>query len=70
MFKNSIENRRSIYNLGNKEIMKPEDIIDLVKHSVKHCPSAFNSQSARTVVLFGENHNKLWDIVLDVIKKI
>ena len=32
--------------------------------AVKHAPSPFNSQSARTLVLFGAHHNKIWDTTL------
>lgn len=35
---------------------------------LKNCPSAFNSQSGRVVVLFGENHHKLWNIVKDALQ--
>ncbi len=30
----------------------------MIYHAVKHTPSAFNSQSARVVVLLGEQHDK------------
>jgi predicted oxidoreductase (fatty acid repression mutant protein) len=63
-----LETRRSIYTLGNKEIIPQDDIIKIIEHAVKHCPTAFNSQSSRTVVLFNENHIKLWDIVLEILK--
>jgi predicted oxidoreductase (fatty acid repression mutant protein) len=33
-------------------------------------PSAFNSQSARVVLLLGEQHAKLWSIVLETLRKI
>lgn len=68
MLDKTIEKRRSIYNLGNKEILPPEEVIKLVEHSVKHSPTAFNSQSSRVMVLFGKNHEKIWNIVLDTIK--
>ena len=35
-----------------------------------HTPSAFNSQSTRIVVLFGDDHNKLWDITEETLKVI
>ena len=38
--------------------------------AVLHTPSAFNSQSARIVVLFGEDHKKLWDITEETLKVI
>lgn len=60
--------RRSIYSLGDKEIVSQEKIIELINHAVKYCPSAFNSQSARVVVLFDKSHKKLWDITLQALK--
>lgn len=65
-----IEKRRSIYDLGAKEVLSEQQIDDIVKEAVKYCPTAFNSQSARVAVLFGENHHKLWDIVLQELKKV
>lgn len=45
-FYEAIENRRSIYGLGNHEAVSEEKIVSLVNHMVKYCPSAFNSQSS------------------------
>ena len=38
--------------------------------TVRHVPSAFNSQTTRVVLLLGESHKKLWQIVKDALKKI
>ncbi len=65
-----IEKRRSIYDLGKKEVIPQEKLINLVKHKVMHCPSAFNSQSARAVVLLGESHLKLWGLVYNALREI
>lgn len=65
-----IEKRRSIYDLGSRKVLSEERISEIVKEAVKYCPTAFNSQSARVVVLFGENHQKLWDIVLQKLKEV
>ncbi|MDR1693862.1 MAG: nitroreductase family protein [Lactobacillaceae bacterium] len=70
MLEKIIEKRRSIYNLGKKETLAPEKVVKLVEHCAKHCPTAFNSQSSRVVVLFNKHHEKLWNIALDTIKKI
>ena len=37
---------------------------------MKYTPSAFNSQTARIVVLSGEAHNKLWDMTTEVLRKV
>ena len=64
------EKRRSIYSLGRTEVLPEKEIIKLVEHSVKYCPSAFNSQSARVVILFGEESQKLWRIVMETLRHI
>lgn len=69
-FYTSMEQRRSIYGICKETTISNERINELVKHAVKHVPSAFNSQSSRAVVLLGENHNKLWDIVMETLRKI
>lgn len=65
-----LKKRRSIYNLGNKEVISDEAVAALVKEAVKNCPSAFNSQSARVLVLFGENHHRFWSFVYEILKKM
>ena len=69
-FNQLIENRRSIYAIGKESPISNEEIQSIVEHSVKFVPSAFNSQSARVVVLLGENHDKLWDITKETLRKI
>lgn len=65
----AIEKRRSYYNLEKRSSVSDKELQNLIETAVLHVPSAFNSQSARVVLLLNENHNKLWDIVLDEIKK-
>lgn len=65
-----MEIRRSIYNLGNSPKLSQEKILEIIEHAIKFCPSAFNSQSARTVVLLGDHHTKLWNLVLEVLKTL
>ena len=62
--------RRSIYNLGNRQILPETEISKLIADALKFCPSAFNSQSARVVVLYGDYYRKLWDIVLTELSKV
>ncbi len=45
-------------------------IKEIVEFAVKYTPSAFNSQTARLVVLFGEAHDKLWDITTETLRKV
>ena len=65
-----VEKRRSIYALSNQLPVSNDEIVKLVEHAVLHTPSAFNSQSTRIVLLFGEDHKKLWDITEETLKVI
>lgn len=69
-FYEALKERRSIYAISNESGVSNERIQEVINEAVLHTPSAFNSQSARVVVLFGENHNKLWDITEASLKKI
>ena len=64
------EKRRSIYALSDNLPVSKDEIVDLVEHAILHTPSAFNSQSARIVVLFGDDHKKLWNITEETLKAI
>ncbi|WP_274651411.1 nitroreductase family protein [Paenibacillus humicola] len=69
-FFESIVNRRTYYGIGKESTISDERIMEVVKQAVKHTPSAFNSQSARVVVLLNEEHNKLWDLTTSILKSI
>ena len=69
-FEEAVVNRRTNYAIDKKVIVSPEDIIKTVENLTQNVPSAFNSQSARVVVLFGKHHNKVWDIVKETLRKI
>ncbi|MGM8938577.1 nitroreductase family protein [Psychrobacter glaciei] len=64
------EKRRSIYALSNQLPVSNDEVVKLVEHAILHTPSAFNSQSARIVVLFGDEHNKLWNMTEEMLKAI
>jgi len=65
-----IKNRRSIYAIGKNLTHSTIEIEKLIQEAIKHSPSAFNSQSSRAVVLFGQSHQTFWNIVLEVLKDI
>ncbi|GEN36170.1 MULTISPECIES: nitroreductase family protein [Aneurinibacillus] len=69
-FYSAVENRRSVYGISKDPVISDEKIQEVISHAVKHTPSAFNSQSARVVVLLGEHHDKLWDITKETLRKI
>lgn len=66
----AVKDRRTYYGIGKEPVASDERIQEIVQEAVKHTPSAFNSQSARVVVLLGEHHDKLWSITKDELKKI
>jgi len=69
-FLDIIKNRRSHYVLKNESTLLNEQIVSLVNEAVLYTPSAFNSQSSRVAILFGDEHNAFWRIVTDVLKKV
>ena len=60
----AIAARRSVYALNRALPLPPQDIVVLIEDALRHAPSAFNSQSTRLQVLFGAEHEALWDIRL------
>ena len=68
--KQMVENRRSYYAIDKKSPISDDKIKEIIDHSVKYVPTPFNSQSSRVVLLLGENHNKLWDITRETLRKI
>lgn len=69
-FEEAVSNRRTIYAIDKKVTVSPEEIIRTVETLTREVPSAFNSQSTRVVVLFGKHHDKVWNIVMETLRKI
>lgn len=69
-FLSAVEGRRSYYGISKEVSVSDERIKEVLDHAVKHTPSAFNSQSARVVLLLGDHHDKLWDFVKEALRKI
>jgi len=66
----AIEERRSIYDIGPESPISDERIKEIVEHSIKHAPTAFNSQNGRVILLLNDENNKFWEITLSELKKI
>ena len=64
----AFDERRSVYALGNELPVEPQAIINMAGRVLLHTPSAFNSQSSRLVVLFGAEHQRLWDIAEEKLR--
>ena len=66
----AIEKRRTQYALGRNIIQAQEEITALIEEAIKLSPSAFNSQSSRAVILFGQQSEKFWHIVMNELRII
>lgn len=64
---NSLSRRRSIYALGHTRIVTDFCLEDTLKDCLKNCPTPFNSQSARLVLLLNKNHLDFWNLVLQKV---
>ncbi|KAI1197218.1 Nitroreductase-like protein [Nemania serpens] len=62
--------RRSFYQLNKELPISTDKITSIVQENLIQAPSSFNSQSNRVLVLYGAEHDKLWDITSDVLKQI
>ena len=62
--------RRSIYHLGKNVNLSNDEIVKLIKDIVDQTPSSFHSQTSRIVVLLGEEHDALWEIVRETLRAI
>jgi len=69
-FEEAVSVRRTNYTLSKDIQVAPELIVEKIKKMVQEAPSAFNMQSTRVVVALGENHDAIWQITKDILKKI
>ncbi|HAZ0709500.1 nitroreductase family protein [Enterococcus faecium] len=69
-FTDTLKNRRSIYHLGRNVSLSNEELTTLIKEAIKESPTAFNGQSTRAVILFGDAHEKLWEITEEALRPL
>lgn len=69
-FLTAVADRRSYYGISKEVAVSDDRIKEIIEHAVKYTPSAFNSQTARVVLLLGNYHDKLWDITKEALRKI
>jgi predicted oxidoreductase (fatty acid repression mutant protein) len=69
-FYTAVADRRSFYDISKEKVTSDEVIKKVIEQAVKNTPSAFNSQSARVVLLLEKHHDKLWDITRETLRKI
>lgn len=65
----AIKARRSYYNISRESTLTDEELQQLLTDALKYTPSAYNSHSARAVLLLNKHHDKLWNIVMETLKK-
>jgi len=66
----AIARRRTQYALGRNVPHSRAELTRLIQDAIHHCPSAFNSQSSRAVILFGEHSDSFWGVVKDALRAI
>ncbi len=69
-FLEAIQKRRSIYGISKDSVVSNERIEEIIGQAILHTPSAFNSQSARVVVLLGEQSDRFWHLTTETLRKI
>lgn len=67
-FFDAVRGRRSIYGLSKESPVSDARLREMISLAVKYAPSAFNSQSARVVLLLGEHHDRFWNMVKEVLR--
>lgn len=65
-----LKKRRTIYGINKDYVISNEEIQEIIAEAMKFTPSAFNSQSSRAILLLGKESDKLWDITMEVLRKI
>ena len=69
-FKDALQKRRSFYELTDRSALSDAELEQLLRFAAEHVPSALNSHTTRLVLLTGEAHRKLWNIVKETLRKI
>ena len=69
-FNTAIKERRTFYHISPHSKISNQQIEELLQDAILHAPSAFNSQSARVVMLLGKHHKRLWSIIMEELEKI
>lgn len=69
-FYTALETRRSVYAISKEISVSNEKIQEIIEHVIKHTPSAFNSQTGRVLLLLNEEHDKLWEMTRESLRKV
>lgn len=69
-FITAVSNRRTNYTLSKDVTIPQETIVQTIQDVIREVPSAFNMQSGKVVIAFGETHDAIWKITMDTLRKI
>ena len=70
-YQDAIAARHSAYMLDDRiedAGVSADDVLAMLRSIAPKVPSSYNSQSARLVLLTGEDHRRFWGIVEDVLR--
>ena len=67
-FVEQLKKRRSVYGIAADIPLADDALDEMLRGIIKTVPSAYNMQSQRMVLLLGEKHARLWEIVLESIR--
>ena len=68
-FSDIAKKRRSIYSLGRDVRLSNDELIALIKDTIRETPSAMNVQSVRAVILLDDAQDKFWDATTARVKQ-
>jgi len=63
-----VKSRRTYYALKPESPVSDSVIEKIVEDSVLHVPSSFNTQTTRVLLLLKKEHEKLWDITIEIME--
>lgn len=66
----SLSRRRSVYGLSNLLPVSENCFTETIESCILHCPTPFNVQSARVVILFDKQHRLLWQNIWKNLQKV
>lgn len=70
MFWDAVKDRRTYYGIGKEQVASDERIEQILQNAVLHVPSSFNSQSGRVVLLLHRQHEELWRITKEELRRV
>jgi len=69
-FNDVLAARRSTYALDKKVSVDDTQIKKVLEEAVLHTPTGFNSQSGRVLLLLNKNHDALWSLTKEALRKV